>query len=29
MKLKSLREDIVEYLVAHKLEKKWDKAIFF
>ncbi|MEK7553662.1 MAG: hypothetical protein AAB504_03225 [Patescibacteria group bacterium] len=27
MKLKSLRKDVVEYLIVHKLEKKWDKTI--
>ncbi len=26
MRLKSVRKDIKEYLVVHKLEKKWDKA---
>jgi len=26
MKLKSLRKDLIEYLVLHKLEKKWKKA---
>lgn len=26
MRLKSIRKDLKEYLVAHKLEKKWDKA---
>lgn len=26
MKLKLLREDLLEYLVRHKLEKKWKKA---
>lgn len=26
MKLKPIRKDLVEYLVTHKLEKKWDKA---
>ena len=29
MKLKSLRKDIAEYLVVHKLDKKWDKAIHY
>lgn len=26
MKLKPLRKDIVEYLIEHKLDKKWEKA---
>lgn len=26
MKLKPLRKDIIEYLVLHSLEKKWEKA---
>jgi len=25
MKLKSLRKDLIEYLIIHKLEKKWNK----
>lgn len=26
MKLKPLREDLIEYLVLHKLKKKWQKT---
>ena len=26
MKLKSLRRDIIEYIIVNKLGKKWDKA---
>ncbi|KKR08758.1 MAG: hypothetical protein UT37_C0027G0006 [Parcubacteria group bacterium GW2011_GWA2_39_18] len=26
MKLRPLRRDLIEYLVLHKLEKKWEKA---